>query len=412
MATGNMFGIKKGFISIWKLLLILVFVISGLKCFPQIIFEKGYFISETNERTDCLIKNIDWKNNPVGFAYKLTDSSEILTADIQSVNEFGIYNISKYVKANVLMDRSGEDLTNLSSERNPALVEDTVFLKVLIEGMASLYSYEEKNLTRFFYSTDQVKITQLIYKIYAHDERTIQYNNQFRQQLLTELMCPSISITDIQDLNYYESDLIPIFVKYNECQNTSFTNYNVKHRRELINLTIRPGLNLSNFSMENTVSDAEDADFDYELTIRAGLDLEIILPFNKNKWALFTEPTFQYYNSVKEPEGIDGQEAEINYKSIELPVGIRHYFFLDEKSKLFLDVAYVIDFCIDSAIKYELGWEYEISSLGNAMMGFGYKYKNISAEIRYLTSRNLLTQYPLWNSDYRTVSIIFGYSLF
>lgn len=402
-------SILKGWSPFWTMLALIFF---NLNCYSQIIFEKGYFITETNERNDCLIKNIDWKNNPTAFAYKFTDSSEILNADIQSVIEFGIYNISKYIKANVLIDRSGEDLTNLSSVRNPVLVEDTVFLKVLVEGQASLYHYEEKNFTNFFYSLNDSGITPLVYKIYSPDGRKILYNYHFRQQLMSDLNCSEISIHDIENLNYYENELERLFVRYNNCRQADYIFYKAKHNRDLFNLNVRPGLNISHLSMNNEVSDAEDADFGRSLTLRAGLEFEIIFPFNKNKWALITEPTFQYYNAVEEAEGVNDQEVEADYKSIELPLGVRHYFYLDDNSRIFVDAAYILDFCFNSAIKYELGWEYEISTVGSLAAGAGYKYKKFSLEARYLFSRNLLTGYSLWSSDYKTVSFIFGYSLF
>jgi hypothetical protein len=30
----------------------------------QIDFESGYFIREPDEKVQCLIRNVDWKNNP------------------------------------------------------------------------------------------------------------------------------------------------------------------------------------------------------------------------------------------------------------------------------------------------------------------------------------------------------------
>ena len=41
--------------------------------FTQIRFEKGYFITNYGKRIDCFIKDIDWKNNPTKFDYKLNE---------------------------------------------------------------------------------------------------------------------------------------------------------------------------------------------------------------------------------------------------------------------------------------------------------------------------------------------------
>ena len=57
--------------SMRKQILVLAFItISCLQSYSQIIFENGYFIDESNNRIECLIKNIDWKNNPTEFEYK------------------------------------------------------------------------------------------------------------------------------------------------------------------------------------------------------------------------------------------------------------------------------------------------------------------------------------------------------
>ena len=47
-----------------------------MNCFAQISFEKGYFINNANQKTNCLIKNQDWKDNPTEFEYKLDENSE------------------------------------------------------------------------------------------------------------------------------------------------------------------------------------------------------------------------------------------------------------------------------------------------------------------------------------------------
>ena len=76
-------------------LLVLMTIIS-FNCYSQIKFEKGYFINNDGERTDCLIKNSDWRNNPMKFQYRLTEDSISKIATIESVKEFGINSFSKY----------------------------------------------------------------------------------------------------------------------------------------------------------------------------------------------------------------------------------------------------------------------------------------------------------------------------
>ena len=73
-----------------RLLFFTLFMLLDIKSFSQIIFENGYFIDDSDSKIECLIKNIDWKNNPTEFEYKLSPNEAIQKATIQTVKEFGI----------------------------------------------------------------------------------------------------------------------------------------------------------------------------------------------------------------------------------------------------------------------------------------------------------------------------------
>jgi hypothetical protein len=67
----------------YNLLFALLLLILSYTSRAQIGFEDGYFINDSDEKVQCLIRNRDWKKNPTGFEYKLTTDSEVQTADIQ-----------------------------------------------------------------------------------------------------------------------------------------------------------------------------------------------------------------------------------------------------------------------------------------------------------------------------------------
>ena len=70
-----------------KQLLLLFATIFTINCYSQITYEKGYFINNSDQKVDCLIKNIEWENNPVMFKYKLSENSEPEIASIETVKE-------------------------------------------------------------------------------------------------------------------------------------------------------------------------------------------------------------------------------------------------------------------------------------------------------------------------------------
>lgn len=54
-----------------QILVLALITISQFDSYAQIIFENGYFINELNQKVECFIKNIEWRNNPTEFEYKL-----------------------------------------------------------------------------------------------------------------------------------------------------------------------------------------------------------------------------------------------------------------------------------------------------------------------------------------------------
>ena len=229
----------------------------------------------------------------------------------------------------------------------------------------------------------------------------------YKQQLKNSLKCSDIKIDNIKKLNYKQSLLTNIFSRYNRCVGSNFIDYEKKIKRKLFHINIRAGLNSSSLSINSSEQTTRNIDFDNEIGIRLGVEVEFILPFNKNKWTIIAEPTFQSYQS-------DKGDTKADYKSIELPIGLRHYLFLNENSKIFVNGALIFDFNLDSKIDFSSGrQDLDISSQGNFGFGLGYTHNNkYSIELRYQTSRKVLGNYIYWSSSYKTVSIIFGYSLF
>lgn len=398
-----------------KPLLLLFFIFFSIASYSQIAFEKGYFIDNGDKKTECLIKNLDWRNNPKEFEYKLDEQDQPQKTNIEQVKEFGIYNTSKYERQIVNIDLSKSTLNNLDSDKNPKFSEEKLFLKILVEGKAMLYNYEDNDLSRFFFKVDNTPITQLVFKSYKVSDREVADNNLFRNQLYTALKCENLTEQNFKYINYKKSDLIKLFVKYNECNNSESVNFEAKEKKDLFNLTIRPGIKSSSFSAENKIQNGYSTDFGTKTGFRIGIEAEAILPFNKNKWAIIFEPTYQSFSADKIND--NNIIAKVDYSSIELPIGIRHYFFLNNNSKIFINAQYLFDLTLNDEASFKgassFTNELQISSRGSWAFGLGYNYKKkYSAEFRMGLSKNLFNDYRAWDTDYKTISLIFGYTIF
>ncbi|MFH6604924.1 tRNA modification GTPase [Maribacter algicola] len=385
--------------------------IFGVFGHSQISYEKGYFIDNLDRKTECLIRNLGWKNNPKVFEYKLTEDGEVLEKTLHYVKELGIYNKVKYNRFVVDIDRSGSLLSNMDTERRAKYTEEELFLRVLVEGEASLYMFDDGNLRRFFYTVGQSEIEQLVYKSYKSTDYKIKENNKYKNQLWEDLKCSAIQMSDIKLLNYSKNELVRTFVKFNECKKAVFTNYNEKQSNNNFHLTIRPGIKTAALTLDNGVNNNRDAQFDAKTGMRIGLEAEYVMPFNGGKWAIILEPTYQYYEAEKQ---LERYYVKANYKSMELPIGIRHYMFLSKGSKLFLNGSFVLDFpSKNSFFDYDTVSDVDMRYSPNLALGLGYKSNDkISIEIRFYSNRDVTKHWQTSKSTYKAFSIIAGYSFF
>lgn len=398
----------------------------------QISFEKGYFISNDGKKTECYIKNLDWKNNPTNFKYKmdLTDS-EPGTESIATIQEFGIYNESTYKRFKIKIDRSSDNLRKITMNRNPDWREETIFLKILAAGDATLYGYSEGNMNRYFYSTKTIPTEQLIYVKFIQTDKNeegerISENNEYKQQLFRNVKSEETTEKQILNLKYKKDDLTNYFYKYNNINPISVKESDQKRTKSQFFIKITPGVSMVSSSMKNIASPQFTIDLDTKMIFKIGAEAEYILPYNKNKWSVFINPTYQKYEDEKNYTFFSGlllnsqmpYNVKINYTSIQLPIGVRHYMFLNQKSKIFISVLYSIDVNGNTQITYK-----DIANSGNTTtfkstseqslaFGLGYNFKNkFSIEAKLNMGKELM-DYTNYSAKYKAIDFIFGYTIF
>lgn len=399
----------------------------------QIKFEPGYTINNSGQKITCYIKDVDWKNNPDKFEYRITPESENITGLLKNFREFGTHGGSKYVGREVQINRSSNKTAELEDSRAIEFQQQKLFLKVLVEGHANLYYYEDGDLRRFFYRIDSGEIMQLRYKRFLKDpdefnnykksETQIGENNEFRQQLWNDFKCDGQSKKAIEKLAYKIDPIMRLFDDYNLCRDSNYVKKEKTRTHFRVNTAIRPGLNLTTLKVDNSFSAFRSVNFKQKSGLRIGLEIEAILPFNKNKWALLAEPTYHSYAN----EGATTNQlsfssinytAEIKYTSLELPIGVRHYMFFTDKLKLFINASLLLDIPFDSNIRYTNGVSETTAQLGfnsSLVAGLGLNFNDkLSIEARYLGSREVFSssEFISYISDYKGFSLILGYTIF
>ena len=279
--------------------ILLLLTLFTIRCFAQSPYEKGYLIHNDGEVVHCYIKNSDWKNNPTEIKYKFTENSETKMAGLSNTQAFGIANKMAYVRAVVPIDYSSGEVTALSYQRAPEFKTDTVFLKTLVKGEASLYYYENRNLIRYFYRVAEGPIEPLIYKEYINGDKGVFKNRDFTAQLWQHVRCSSASVNTMKTMRYRANDLVSYFRDYNRCVNKGFTDFTSSQKKKMFSLILTPGIERASMSIDSRETNLVDVDFGSRFNYRAGLEINLKLPFNHNQWSIFIEPTYQHFSGHK-----------------------------------------------------------------------------------------------------------------
>jgi hypothetical protein len=387
-----------------KLIFLLFFLISSIS-FAQINYEAGYFIDNLGVKTECFIRNVAWNKNPQVFDYKLNESSDSKTISIAEVSEFNVGNSYNYKRFKLKIDRSD------NKSREPKWNEEILFLKMLVEGAANLYQFDDEEINKFFIGNGiPEKVEQLVYKEYYQynndDGETIEENNNFRQQLLNLLKSDMLTEKDFKNVKYEKNNLTKLFLKYNNSKSIKTVNFESKQNKSSIDLKLTG-------SIKNTSFSFSDEFYNYHLSpkpaIGIGIEAEIVLPFNQNKWSFFINPSFQSYQN--ESTTNDLLQLKVKYKFIEVPIGLRHYIFLNKKSKIFLNISFGLGFVIDSSVditKYVT--DLKIGKSTSFSTGIGYAYDKFGVEFRYNLSNNLYnTSFYAENVEYKSIGLVMSY---
>jgi hypothetical protein len=377
--------------------------------FAQAPFTRGYIEFDSGNRQEVYIQDKDWRSNPTSIYYRLTSDGNAQMVSIDDVQSFEIATGDRFVRAEVRIDRASDITSNLSYQRDPEWSRETVFLRVLLESEATLLQYIDAPLTRYYYQKGDAPIEPLIYRRYKTDGTTVLVNDAYKGQLLTELAC--MRDPDLDDLEYQKGKLLDYFRAYAECsgQEIDYLNRGTPIR---LRWSLHLGANLFNSALSNDllpVSFAGTSTINSGFSARAGMSLEVLLPFQRYKWTAVIEPAFAFYNA----ESDEGPETELTYQALELTLGIRHYFFLTGNQSLFLNAGIVMPFEGTNS-RYDLPDRdfIEISSLPNFMAGVGFRVGDLSLEGRFQVPRNTTNDFISWRGDLTVYSLQLGYTLF
>jgi len=405
---------------------LIAFLAISLVSKAQNRYQKGYIIDQKGSEKQGFVFDSGTNSTPQKIQFKPSKEADAEKLNVNNVREFG-FNGNVYRKYSVEIDRSTNRLEALGADNRPDFSQEELFLELLVDGDANLYSYAGKGITRYFYSVENDgKVEQLIYKRYKKKGNKIGENNRFKQQIFSDMDCEGMDQLKLSRLDYQEADLANFFDDYNACRDGAYQS-RIKTGDEGLKVRVGPhiGARSVNLDLENTRF-KQEGEFDQKTTFRYGVAFEFLPPGYNQKWAILIEPSFQKYDNQTVLENNlsnvndESITAKIDYSSVEIPLGVRYYMFATDELRFMINAGYTIDIPMNNEVTAEfpddsnlnlLRSNLEIKSSGNLFVGAGAKYNQIGIEFRFGTGRNLL-ELDEWDSKYKYFQVALSYDLF
>ena len=146
-----------------------------------------------------------------------------------------------------------------------------------------------------------------------------------------------------------------------------------------------------------------------------GAEIEYILPYNNYKWSFFAESNLYTYYTSNSENSFNSQTSgsEIDYKTIEFPLGVNLYMNLNGNNRLFIRGAYVLNSIFDqSYVTFKSNYPYKLSMAPRMYLGAGYNYRRMGLELRFYSKHNITQNLYKRNSQLSQISFRLSYVLF
>jgi len=296
----------------------------------------GYYITTSGVKVEGYFKYADFFDTPA-LKFKTDKKSDYVVLP-QDVVEYGLSEDKlKFEKHIVKIDISGSN----STTKEPEWSDKSLFLNVLIEGNANLYSYIKDYKPLFFFNTAAKpgEINQLVYKKYITSSETTAENNFFRQQLYNAVKCEGENVSDFATVVYDKNQLLGIFRKYNECNGSKSEVYGTKKKSDF-KYTIVAGLYNTTMGIPYALPEVDQTN---DITYGLGIEASYVFPSETTEIFFRAEYELLKVKLVSSTNYVYNTTTSIydlNTQAFNIYVGPRYNFLLNDRSKISLDTAF------------------------------------------------------------------------
>ena len=317
--------------------------------YAQVNYKDATIVNLNGDSIKGYIDYKNWEINPLQIKFKkdLSALNEVFTPE--DILSFEVEK-EKYISATVEVSYSSSDVNRITDNSpKPETMVETVFIKSLVEGDKSLYSYKNISSEGNFYIKNNGKFELLIYKKYIDTASyKILENLNYRNQLYTYLEYPLSLQTAIEKTQYSKNSLQRIFELYynkHEQKNASYTS-----TKDSVKLTL--GATIGGIHRSFNIRDVSY--FAPKTTPAFGIFFNVAMPRNFQKLNFYSDLLFVYskYEDKKDIYEAGFSTATIvdaynlNVSSLKLSNSLRYVFYQQGDFGVFLQAGITNSFII------------------------------------------------------------------
>ncbi len=369
--------------------LLLSFLIPAIVC-SQGLYEKGYFVTKSQERYDVLIDMYNLDKNLEAVKYIESYDEKVKSIPVSDILELSVSDF-KFITEQASIDTFRE----AGEKIEPAFESKWLFLRVEIEGFFSLYSTYLEGDEIFLFSVDNQKPQELIYKKFIRYDGKESVNTMFKKQLNSAVNCPSFGIRELSNAVYTRQNLIELVMNANTCTDNSYSVFKGMNTSffEFLNFSVSLGSSLTSVKSVSVVQGNEIVNFS-ELSLPAfGIEAEFLIPPSNNTISFWARGDYLFARANEIATFLDvEQEAILRYEYINASLGLRYYLKTSNNTKIYTDLGYGKSFKIDQGIliDYSVKDDYlktEIPGSINASLAFVFRNRYVlESRLLYLNS--------------------------
>ena len=271
-----------------KTIFTLLFTFLTITTFAQRKFVPGYYITKQGDKVEAQINDQNWDRNPTFI--EVANGADVVRMGVAELLGFGLSTGDVYDAYSVEVDKSPTKINLIEVNSQSVIVRETVFLKAMVKGAASLYYLKDNNSKEHYYiQKGEEEPAELIYrtvKFQAADK--IGYNKlPIYRGLLTAKFtdCPKAT-EGISKLAFTQKALVEQVESYNLCVSGSAGTYKAVKESIKWNIAATGGLTHSNLKFTSSDSHSVTPGNYNSTSYTFGVTALANLPRGRGRWAI------------------------------------------------------------------------------------------------------------------------------